>query len=51
MNHINFVSVLRITNPSAQGCVLVSTLAVIPLLLAFKKPSGGGAPAHTVAAE
>jgi hypothetical protein len=31
--------------------MLISTLAVIPLLLGFKKPSGCGAPAHTAPVE
>jgi len=31
--------------------LLIATLAVIPLLLVFKKPSGGGVPAHTMAVE
>ena len=31
--------------------LLIATLAAIPLLLVFKKPSGGGAPAHSSAAE
>jgi DHA2 family multidrug resistance protein len=31
--------------------LLIATLAVIPLLLVFKKPSGGSAPAHTIAVE
>ena len=31
--------------------LLIATLAAIPLLLVFKKPSGGGAPAHSSAVE
>jgi MFS transporter, DHA2 family, multidrug resistance protein len=31
--------------------LLIATLAVIPLLLVFKKPSGGNAPAHSTAVE
>ena len=31
--------------------LLIATLAVIPLLIVFKKPSSGGAPAHTMAVE
>ena len=35
----------------AAKLLLIATLAAIPLLLVFKKPSGGGAPAHSSAAE
>jgi DHA2 family multidrug resistance protein len=31
--------------------LMIATLAVVPLLVVFKKASGGGGPAHTVVVE
>ena len=31
--------------------LMIATLAVLPLLIVFKKPSGGGGPDHTIVVE
>jgi len=47
-----------VTRLGADHCVcrrykllMIATLAVIPLLVVFKKAAGGGSPDHTIAAE